>query len=580
MLTDLATTPIAETIRRLSAERLSGDLHVRSAKLIKLLFFDHGRIVFAASNLKKDRLGEALVALGRISGEDFERVSALMKGEQKKRFGDALVHSGLMDKNELGTSVARQVRRIALSIFELPEGAASFEERRCVIPLEFMVSLSIHKLLYEGIKTMGDSELILSGLGNLDRAVQLAPIPPFLFEGKRSAEEKEILELAERRVTVRRLAWASGGGLAPAWTSGGGLAASRLKTVYALCASGILESAEEDASPRPIVTMETGTFLLSALQRRPDPSSQEAIQQEVQDELEHSALMEKENWLKVARTAPRDELIKALEEKMERYHALREAVGDDEHIKTDIEVIIGRASAMLRLTRQAPPQSKPPLLPKASTPPPIGLRKPATPAAAVPPVIPPVSPSAAPPSDPFPPAREPARAVAPAPEPAAAPAGPAFPVASTSPAGHEGGVGAGSSNFAGAAQIEHLLMEGEVRMTVSDYANAVTVFQKLVQIAPKIPKYRVRLAIAMTCYPRTAKQAEREFFEALRLDPDNADTHYQFGLYYKAMKARSRAIAEMRTAVQLNPRHERAAEELASLAPKDSALSSLRKLFK
>jgi Flp pilus assembly protein TadD len=153
-------------------------------------------------------------------------------------------------------------------------------------------------------------------------------------------------------------------------------------------------------------------------------------------------------------------------------------------------------------------------------------------------------------------------------------------VATSAPAGPEGSVGAGSSNFAGTAQIEQLLMEGEVRMTVSDYANAVTVFQKLVQIAPKIPKYRVRLAIAMTCYPRTAKQAEREFFEALRLDPDNADTHYQFGLYYKAMKARSRAIAEMRTAVQLNPRHERAAEELASLAPKDSALGSLRKLFK
>jgi tetratricopeptide (TPR) repeat protein len=580
MLTDLSSTPVAETLRRLSSERLSGDLHVRSAKLIKILFFDHGRIVFAASNLKKDRLGEALVALGRITGEDFERVSALMKGERKKRFGDALVQAGLMDKNELGTSVARQVRRIALSIFELPEGAASFEERKCVIPLEFMVSLSIHKLLYEGIKTMGDPELIRGGLGNLDRAVKLAPIPPFLFEGKRSAEEKEILELAEKRATLRRLAWASGG-----------LAASRLKTVYALCASGILESAEEDTSPRPIVTMETGTFLLSALQRRPDPSSQDAIRQEVQDELEHSARMEKENWLKVARSAPRDELIKALEEKMERYHALREAVGEDEHIKTDIEVIIGRASAMLRLTRQAPPQSNPPLPPKAEAPPPVqGLRKPAAPPAAAAPATPPASASEeALVLDPVPelpelaPAQPPPTPV-PEPEPAserasAAPSGPAFPVAASAPAGSEGS-GAGSSNFAGMAQIEHLLMEGEVRMTVSDYANAVTVFQKLVQIAPKIPKYRVRLAIAMTCYPRTAKQAEREFFEALRLDPDNADTHYQFGLYYKAMKARSRAIAEMRTAVQLNPRHERAAEELESLAPKDSALGSLRKLFK
>jgi Tfp pilus assembly protein PilF len=84
----------------------------------------------------------------------------------------------------------------------------------------------------------------------------------------------------------------------------------------------------------------------------------------------------------------------------------------------------------------------------------------------------------------------------------------------------------------------------------------------------------------MACYPRTAKQAEREFLEALRLDADNADIHYQFGLYYKAMKQRSRAVAEMRTAVRLNPRHAMAREELESLSPKDSALTSLKKLFK
>ena len=571
MLTDLSVTPFAETIRRLSAERKSGDLQVRSLKLVKTVFFDHGRIVFAASNLKKDRLGEALVALGRITDDDFQRVSALMKGDSKRRFGDALVHSGVMDKNELGTSVARQVRRVALSFFELPEGVAAFEERRCPIPLEYMVSLSIHKLLYDGIKTMNSPELILAGLGNLDRGVTVAPLPPFPYEGRRSAEEKEILDLAQRRVTVRRLAWAAGG-----------LAPSRLKTVYALLASGILEDVEGDAV-RPIVTMETGTFLLSALQRKPDPSSKDAIRLEVEDELERSANMDKETWLKVARTAPRDELIKALEEKMERYHALREALGDDDQVKTDIEVIIGRASAMLRLTRQAPPPSHPPPLPKAE-PEPIVLPAP-TLEADQPEELPEVTEEAAP-SEESAPSEEPAAAFEmaaepprSAPEPVAPPPAVAAPAAPAPAIGESAGA-PGSSNFAGTAQIEHLLMEGEVRMTVSDFANAVQVYAKLVQIAPKVAAYRLRLAIAMTCYPRTAKQAEREFFEAVRLDPHNADIHYQFGLYYKAMKARSRAIAEMRTAVQISPRHKAAREELEALAPKDSALASLKKLFK
>jgi Flp pilus assembly protein TadD len=138
----------------------------------------------------------------------------------------------------------------------------------------------------------------------------------------------------------------------------------------------------------------------------------------------------------------------------------------------------------------------------------------------------------------------------------------------------------GSSTFEGQAQIEHLLMEGEVRMTVSDYANAVKVYERLVQVAPKVAPFRVRLAIAMACYPRTAKYAERQFLEALRLDPNNADIHYQFGLYYKAMKQRARAVAEMGTAVRLNPRHKSARQELEALSPRDSALTSLKKLFK
>src|SRR6266536_3639206 len=127
MLTDLSVTPFAETIRRLSADRKSGDLQVRSVKLVKTVFFDHGRIVFAASNLKKDRLGEALVALGRITDEQYDQATALLGGERKRRFGEALVEAGIMDKSELGRSVARQVNRIVLSVFPFSEGVATFD---------------------------------------------------------------------------------------------------------------------------------------------------------------------------------------------------------------------------------------------------------------------------------------------------------------------------------------------------------------------------------------------------------------------------------------------------------------------
>ena len=136
------------------------------------------------------------------------------------------------------------------------------------------------------------------------------------------------------------------------------------------------------------------------------------------------------------------------------------------------------------------------------------------------------------------------------------------------------------AGFQSGAQLEHLLLEADVRMTVSDYANAIKLYARIVDLAPQVAGYHVRLAIAMASFPSTAKKAEREFLEALRLEPDNADIHYQFGLYYKAMRQRARAVAELRTAVRLNPRHRMARQELEALSPKDSALTNLKKLFK
>jgi hypothetical protein len=46
------------------------------------------------------------------------------------------------------------------------------------------------------------------------------------------------------------------------------------------------------------------------------------------------------------------------------------------------------------------------------------------------------------------------------------------------------------------------------------------------------------------------------------------------------MKVKSRAVAEFRNAVRLDPRHRAARSELEALSPKDTALTSLKKLFR
>jgi hypothetical protein len=486
VLADLSHSPISEALKHLSQERRSGDLEVRSGRVVKTLFFDHGRIVFAASNLKKDRLGESLVELGRITPDDFARAQSLMHEEgRRRRFGEALVRAGVMDELELGRSVARQVALIVRSLFRFTEGVASFEERRCMIPLDYMVSLSVYRLLYDGIRTMKSEDLVMRGLGDLDRRVTLTSVPPFHFELEQcSALELDVLEQAQRRITLRRLAWGNHG-----------LEFARLRAVYAFCASGVLTSetdTDEDLRP-PVIQMETGTFLLSALQRRPRAGTPDTVQQEVRGELQRSARFDRQEWLRLSAAASPDDVVRALEEKMERYHVLLETAGDDQKLRTDVETILGRAWSLMRTALHA-----------AAT-------KPSRPRAA-----------------------------------------------------------------RGSEAVE-LLREGQLREGIDDYASAVEVYVRLVELEPDVADHHARLATAMARYPPTATDAERAFLEALRLAPDDATLHYRVAAYYRDMRMKGRAVGQLQAAVRLDPELQDARDLLEELSPGDRVLTSLRR---
>ncbi len=116
-------------------------------------------------------------------------------------------------------------------------------------------------------------------------------------------------------------------------------------------------------------------------------------------------------------------------------------------------------------------------------------------------------------------------------------------------------------------------------MTISDFAGAAQAYSEVVEMAPDVAAYRLRLAVAMARWPQTSRRAEREFLEAVRLEPNDADAHYQLGIYYRNMKLRARAVEQLRNALAVDPGHKRAQEALEALSPKDSALQGLKKLF-
>jgi hypothetical protein len=262
----LDQTPLAEVFQRIVRKGKSGDLKVTVPGAVKTVYFDRGFVVFAASDLTSDRLGESMIEAGRISRHEFALASMVMKAS-KRRFGETLVEAGIVSEEELGQYVASQVNRIILSLFPTKTGRYSFEEHPCTIPVGLMVSLSVYRILLEGVRRMTSQKLVIAGLPPFETRFRVAPEPPFTLDTQKlHPVERAVLSSAGQGASLSQIVEGVGGHKGVA-----------LRAAYSLLSAGLLEAVESQipGGARPRVQEETGTFVLSEIRQKVE-SRQEA----------------------------------------------------------------------------------------------------------------------------------------------------------------------------------------------------------------------------------------------------------------------------------------------------------------
>ncbi|MGH9332783.1 MAG: DUF4388 domain-containing protein, partial [Vicinamibacteria bacterium] len=193
-----AYSPVVLTriLKRTSEEARSGALHVVSGASLKTIHFDHGSVRFAASNIRKDRLGESMLAHDFISREDYALACERMKNE-RCRFGEALLQLGRLTEDELNRELAIQVQRIVLSLFRIPEGTYSYDASSTDGATRLPFQLPVPPLLLKGVRAVTDGKLILSALPPANARVRMAPkLPRGIRLEKLSTSERAVLQIA------------------------------------------------------------------------------------------------------------------------------------------------------------------------------------------------------------------------------------------------------------------------------------------------------------------------------------------------------------------------------------------------
>ncbi|MGH9460982.1 MAG: DUF4388 domain-containing protein [Vicinamibacteria bacterium] len=201
----LASIGLPPLVTHIERHGLSAELVVSSGAATKSVHFEKGVIVFAKSNLIRDRLGNCLLQTGKISKEQFKIIDERMR-LGGIRFGEALVAAGWMSSHEVIRNVGSQLGKIVLSLFPLQEGEYVMEERAPRVPPELKVKLFTGQLLLFGVRRIPANALMRSRLPGRETPLRcVSPPPAFLKLTKLQPLEQAIVDAMQQGANLRSL---------------------------------------------------------------------------------------------------------------------------------------------------------------------------------------------------------------------------------------------------------------------------------------------------------------------------------------------------------------------------------------
>jgi Flp pilus assembly protein TadD len=151
-------------VRDLWKARATGTLILERAGETKRIVFHWGDVVFAATNVEKERLGERLVREGKIKRSVLELALRVME-RSRERLGTTMVEWGWLSSPEMGRAVATQIKDIISSVFSWSTGEYRFEPEDRRAPPEQVLELRTAEIIYEGARRVSDLAAIEAGLG-------------------------------------------------------------------------------------------------------------------------------------------------------------------------------------------------------------------------------------------------------------------------------------------------------------------------------------------------------------------------------------------------------------------------------
>ncbi len=205
----LREASLPDVLQLLAMGQKTGCLSVTDRANFGYIYFDRGRITYAAIVNRRDRLGDLLVKNGLLEAAALAAAVDEQERDPETRLGEILVRRGAITREQLGQYIRIQIEEAVYYLFTWSQGSFYFEAEQRPPDGAMQVSINPESLLLEGARRIDEWSLIEKKIPSLDLIFELDRARP-LDGVDLSEEQRKIVPLVDGRRTVHELVEESG----------------------------------------------------------------------------------------------------------------------------------------------------------------------------------------------------------------------------------------------------------------------------------------------------------------------------------------------------------------------------------
>src|SRR5512133_2493854 len=164
----LKEASLPDVLQLLSMGKKTGCLSVTHRNNFGSIYFDKGKISYAAIVNRRDRLGDILMKSGVITQAQLEEGIAAQAHERDKRLGEILVDRRIITRDDLHKQIRLQIEEAVYFLFTWTQGTFNFEADIRPEEQDFVVSINPESLLLEGARRVDEWSLIEKKIPGVD----------------------------------------------------------------------------------------------------------------------------------------------------------------------------------------------------------------------------------------------------------------------------------------------------------------------------------------------------------------------------------------------------------------------------